>query len=164
MESTATTLRTYTCRELCQPEIFEDLYGTYSRKLYRYAYYHLNSNQKATVRSITALLYRIMHNLIVDQYRARKPASSVEEMLEVGIEIKDIKALDASKKAEFSLVLEGIEKLEEADRNLLLLRFIEDLPVTDIADMHGITENNASVRIHRALNKLKNIVNAQYAK
>src|SRR3990167_7794399 len=130
MESTATTLRTYTCRELCQPEIFEDLYGTYSRKLYRYAYYHLNSkedaedvlattfvrlweyvtaNQKATVRSITALLYRIMHNLIVDQYRARKPASSVEEMLEVGIEIKDIKALNASKKAEFSLVLEGIE-------------------------------------------------------
>lgn len=179
MSADKLNLHVKTCKELGKPEVFEQLFDAYSSKIHRYLYLHLSSkedaedalsttfvrlweyvagNPKTPIKSISALLYRIAHNLVIDQYRARKPAVSVEVMLEAGIELPEIKALDMNKQAEVSLVLKAFDKLEREDRDLLVLRFVEDMPVTDIAEIHSITENNASVRIHRALAKLREIV------
>lgn len=175
--------KVYTFGELRQSRAFEGLFDEYSQKIFRYLYLHLSSKEDAEdalsttfvklweylqkadrkdteIRNVSALIYRIARNLVIDQYRARRPSVSVEAMQENGIELPDIRSLDMSKRAELSLVLKTFERLERDERDLLLLRFIEDMPVTDIADIYDITENNASVRIHRALSKLKNIISA----
>lgn len=172
----------YTCKELCKIDKFEEIFDSYSKKLYRYLFLHLSSkeeaedmlsatftrfweyvtkeqNRKREVKNISAFLYRIARNLVIDQYRMRKPAISVDEMLESGLELPELKALDIDKKAEFSLVVSALEAIELNDRDLLLLRFVEDMAVRDIAELYDITENNASVRIHRALLKLREFVN-----
>ena len=174
--------KAYFAQDLCEPDVFEAVFDAYAGKLYRYIYLHTRSkedaedalsatfsrlweyvnkvqNTKVRIENVSALLYRIARNLIVDQYRRSKPAASVEEMLERGLEIPELKALSASLQAETALVLGAMNELSTDERDLLVLRFVEEAAVVDIAALYEITENNASVRIHRALNKLKDIVN-----
>lgn len=172
----------YTISDLQNPAVFEQVFDQWSPKLYRYALLHTRSkedaedvlsatflrlwdhvqkvsSQKSEVRSIGALLYRIARNLVIDQYRARKPTLSTDELLEQGIEFPELKSVNPNVKAELALVLDKMSALSQEERDLILLRFIEGMAVQDIAATYDITENNASVRIHRAMARLKEIVN-----
>lgn len=174
--------QSYTIQELQNPAVFEQVFDDWSPKLYRYALLHTRSKEdaedvlsatflrlwdyllkkarsKEQVASIGALLYRIARNLVIDQYRARKPALSTDELLEQGIELPEMKSANLNVQAELSLVLDKMAALSSEERDLILLRFIEGMAVQDIAASYDITENNASVRIHRAMAHLKEIVN-----
>lgn len=52
-------------------------------------------------------------------------------------------------------VREAIERLDEDDRRLVVLRGIEQNPVQEIATVLGLSENLVSVRYRRALAKLR---------
>lgn len=166
------------CKTLCDPEVFEKLFDHLSSKIFRYAFLRLSSQEDAedvlsgtflrvweyvqrheqeVVEHVEALIYRIARNLIIDQYRRRAPNISLDMLLEEGFELPDSAKNNPDKKAEYALALELLSQLEASERDLLLLRHVEGLPVVDIAAVYGITENNASVRIHRALRKLKDL-------
>jgi RNA polymerase sigma-70 factor (ECF subfamily) len=49
----------------------------------------------------------------------------------------------------------AIDRLPASYRNVLLLRDIEGLSIKEVAEMLGVSENNAKVRLHRARNALK---------
>ena len=49
----------------------------------------------------------------------------------------------------------AIERLPASYRNVLLLRDIEGLSMTEVAQMLEVSENNAKVRLHRARQALK---------
>ncbi len=49
----------------------------------------------------------------------------------------------------------GLSALSEEDLNLIELRYFEKLSFKEIAEILGITENNAKVRAYRILGKLK---------
>ena len=49
-------------------------------------------------------------------------------------------------------------KLYEPYSDILTLRFYYELEIREISEMIGITENNVSVRIHRALAALKSMI------
>lgn len=174
--------QTYAIQDLQQPAVFEQVFDAWSPKIYRYALLHTRSKEdaedilsatflrlwnhvsvvsgpKTVVSSMGALLYRIARNLVIDQYRTRKPTLSTDELLEQGIEFPEIKIIDSNVKAELALVLDKMSVLSQEERDLILLRFIEGMAVQDIAAAYDITENNASVRIHRAMARLKEIVN-----
>ena len=168
------------CRVLCDPATFSEVYDQFAEKLYRYAFLrlsskedaedvlsttflkfwdYLNKNTTRTLSNIPAFLYRIARNLIIDQYRARTPTLSVELLFEQGFELPaHADGVSIMKKAEYELVIGALSKLSDDDRDVLLLRFIDGLPVVDIAELYSITENNTSVRIHRALGRLKEIM------
>ena len=55
-------------------------------------------------------------------------------------------------------VRKAIDELDETYRDILLMRFIEDLPPQDIARISGLSENVVSVRIHRGVEKLRTLL------
>ena len=55
-------------------------------------------------------------------------------------------------------VRKAIDELDEAYREIVLMRFVEDLPPKDIARITGLSENVVSVRIHRGVEKLRTLL------
>jgi RNA polymerase sigma-70 factor (ECF subfamily) len=49
----------------------------------------------------------------------------------------------------------ALRRLSEADRDLLTLRFLEELPTEDVAAILGCSRANVYVRLHRALARLR---------
>ena len=48
------------------------------------------------------------------------------------------------------LLEEAVESLPDAYRTIFMLRDVEDMSTTDVADVLEITEDNVKVRLHRA--------------
>ena len=53
---------------------------------------------------------------------------------------------------------EEVQELEEEDMQFIEMRFFEKRAFKEIADIFGITENNAKVKTYRILEKLKKII------
>jgi RNA polymerase sigma factor (sigma-70 family) len=66
--------------------------------------------------------------------------------------------IDFESQSEFNIVKEHMLKLSDNDREILTLRYIEGLTPSDIAEIMKIRENTISVRINRAVFRLKEIV------
>lgn len=112
-------------------------------------------SQGKKVDNMRAMLYRIANNLIIDEYRKRKYDSldkmRDEEGFDIGFEIKrDIEAKD-----EYSQAMGLLERLPEKHRETLVMRHIDGLSIKEIAHLTHESENVISVRIHRAIEKLK---------
>jgi len=56
-------------------------------------------------------------------------------------------------------VRSAINLLKEKDRQVVILRYMHDMPYDQIVDIMGGTENSLKVRCHRALKKLKIALN-----
>ena len=106
------------------------------------------------IEMMKAFLYHVLNNLIVDQYRKRKTAS-LDVLLEKGYEPSTdehqrlIDTLDGEKAMGF------IENLDEKYREILRLRYVKHLSISEISLLTKQTKNTTSVQIHRALEKLK---------
>jgi RNA polymerase sigma-70 factor (ECF subfamily) len=99
-------------------------------------------------------LYTIARNLVIDWYRKAKE-QSLDMKQEAGYDPHDEKSFDAEFYAEHQEVLGAIEELDEKDKDILLLRYVEDLPPKDIANILHTTTNIVSVRINRAMKRLQ---------
>jgi RNA polymerase sigma-70 factor (ECF subfamily) len=152
--------------------------------LYRHAYFRLSDRERAydlvqdtflkawdyvagggTIRQYKSFLYRILHNLIIDEYRKKKSGSLdellenesvapiIEEMLSEGSVHETEQAYDDEALAE--KIRSRIPDLPEDYRVALTMRFIDGLSTGEIAEMVGVSENVVSVRIHRGVAKLR---------
>ena len=119
------------------------------------------SLQKGEVfKNERAFLYAIARNLIVDWYRKRKD-QSLDAALESGVDFKGDGAESVTKDSEIAEVITILEKLELEDREILLLRYVEGFSPKEIARLLSQSANVVSVRIHRALKKLQNIMGVE---
>ena len=57
--------------------------------------------------------------------------------------------------AQYQELLETINDLDEMDRELIMLRHVEGLDPKDIAQLYDESANVISVRLNRAMGKLK---------
>ncbi|MEK7099736.1 MAG: sigma-70 family RNA polymerase sigma factor, partial [Patescibacteria group bacterium] len=62
--------------------------------------------------------------------------------------------------AEHREVLEVIQQLDESSREALMLRYVDGLSPSEIAELSGETPNAISVRINRAIKKVKDLIRA----
>ncbi len=161
-----------------QKEYFISIYKEYSDKIFRHALFKLSDREKAKdvvqdtfvrlweyfvvekeIQNVQALLFRMATNLIIDSYRRRKTIS-LDALIDDGYDSSDDsksqkQAFDV---AEHKIVIEALNLLEPEQRDLLTLRFVDDLSVQEIALMTGERENTISVRIHRAIKQLQDIL------
>lgn len=118
-----------------------------------------------TVHEYRTFLYRVVHNLIVDEYR-KKRSSSLDALLEDETIADKIEAQMASgslAESEEALdwnlqlahVAEDIERLPEVYRAVLTMRFLDGLSIQEIAQALEVSHNVIMVRIHRGIAKLK---------
>lgn len=114
-------------------------------------------SQGKEVDNMRAFLYRIANNLIIDEYRKKKDESldrmRDEEGFDIGFDVmRDIETKDEHAKA-----VALLECLPDKYREALVMRHVDGLSVKDIAHLTHETENVISVRIHRAIEKLKTL-------
>lgn len=114
------------------------------------------------VREYRAFLYRILKNLIIDEYRKHK-TTSLESMmeaedgslLEARIPQDETNTLEsAMERLDGAAALATVAELPEVYREVLLLRYVDGLSPKEIAVRLEVSENVVSVRLHRGLKKL----------
>ena len=158
---------------------FLKAYEEYSDAIFRYSYYKTSNkelardltqetfmrsldylNQGKEIKSIRPFLYKTASNLIIDWYKKKKDKSvSLEELQEEGFQIKEASSRTPLLNAETSEVITVIKKMDESYRDAILMRYLGDLKLKEIAEIMGEKENVISVRIHRGLKKLRELLN-----
>lgn len=150
-------------------------------KIYRYCYFRMHQREAAeditqetflrflendTYRNTgrqLQYLYTIARNLCIDAYRNEKkrelPAGFPEET-EMGREMRVYEAAGEENPEErmvASLVLhQALEELAEEERELVLLRYVNQVPVGTIAGMLGISRFAVYRRLREAMRFLRN--------
>ncbi len=156
---------------------FTAIYLEYSDRIYRYLYIHtrnpyLSEDITSEVflrlwkkwRSIRfdfiqALLFKIARNILIDYWRKKKEKKefSLEEVIETGLEPRyDEDFIENIQKDENIRHINGaIAYLPKNLKDVVILRFIEDLSAKETALILKISEVNVRVLQYRALKKLK---------
>lgn len=107
-----------------------------------------------------AFLFRTAHNLIIDYYR-RKKSDSLDALTEDTGFTPVSEDTDAETAAEVARVHAALSKIPDEYRAPLQLRFVEGMQPKEIAEVLGLNVNVVSVRIHRGIAKLQDIINPQ---
>ncbi len=93
-------------------------------------------------------LYTIAKNLCADEFR-KKPVYNVED-------VEDTASGDTAEEWINNLVLRAaIEKLPREEQELLFLRYVNEISVTSICRMTGISRFSVYRRLSKALKRLK---------
>ena len=158
-------------------EAFGRLYDMNVDRVYRHIYYRVGNEQdaedltqqvflkawqaihryKKTASPFVAWLMTISHNLVVDFYRARKDTAHLEaEVLANGSALSPERAAEAS--FEQQRLRRAILQLGGDEQQVVILRFIEGFEFSEIASLMKKKEGNVRVILHRALVKLRDIL------
>ena len=164
---------------------FED----YSDALFRHARFRLSDRELAIdvvhdtftkawmyvrdgheIANFKPFLYKVLNNLIIDEYRKRKEAS-LDAMFEaegvdegtfddlIGNDVESlINTLDGKR------AIDSLRELPDVYREVIILRFIDQLRPREISELIEESENVVSVRIHRGIALLKNLIEKQEQK
>ena len=155
-------------------DAFGELYDRHVVRVYRHIYYMVGNAAEAEdltaqtfLRAWEAIeryqvrgapfvswLLRIAHNLGVSYLRSKRDSSELHDGI---VDTKERRDPEWSyqQTAEEELVREAILKLREEQRQVIILRFIEDLDYKEVAEIIG--KSVAAIRViqHRALNSLR---------
>ena len=113
----------------------------------------LRSTNMQHVVSPVAFLFRMLRNLVIDQHRRSKDEISLEEgaismETPTGRETTDLE----------TIILEALEKLPEADKEILVLNIYSGYKFGEIAEMLGKSSDAVWQQASRARTKLRTIV------
>lgn len=153
-----------------------EAYNEHSDAIFRYCFFRISDKEKALdfvsetfirmwkylldgneVKNTKTFLYAIAHNIIVDEYRKKKTVS-LDQIIEAGIEpyteVEEplFDALDSAR------VMECVKQLPESYSSIIIMRYVNDLSIQEIADTLKESENVISVRIHRGLAKIRELI------
>jgi RNA polymerase sigma-70 factor, ECF subfamily len=155
-------------------EAFGELYDRHVVRVYRHIYYMVGNAAEAEdltahtfMRAWEAIaryqvrgapfvswLLRIAHNMGVSHLRSRRESSELHDGIVDHKAYRDPEAA-YERTAEEELVREAILKLRPEQRQVIILRFIEDLEYPEVADIIGKTVAAVRVIQHRALTSLR---------
>ena len=111
------------------------------------------------IDNLRAFLYRVANNLIIDESK-KKTHASLESVVEAGGQFENaFKTKETlSISLEYKEIISLLKRLDEDYRRVVVMRYVEELPVKEIAKLLGVSENLVSVRLNRALNKLRHLI------
>ncbi len=159
-------------------KVFMESYEEFSDAIFRYTLFQTSNRQTAIdisqdtfiktwqylqkgqeIENIRAFLYRVAKNLIID-HRRKKKSYSLDEMTEYGVDFRTDEDLveDQQKEFEKQKVLKTIDNVDEKYREILILRYIEEMSIKEIGEVMDKSQNHVSVMIHRGIEKLKKLL------
>ena len=165
-------------------QAFERAFEAHSDELFRHASMRMSDRERAleltqecflrameytrkgqTIADMRPFLYRTLRHLIIDEYR-RKKSVSLEALSELGeTDPESLLPADESNTLEAAVgrfegvrVLAAVKRLPDAYAEVIDMRYVEGLTPREIANIIGESENAVSVRVHRALKKLREML------
>jgi len=155
---------------------FLALYDQFADAIFRYCYFRVSSRELAEdlmqesfmkawkylcdgheIDNPKAFLYKTAGNLVIDHYR-RKKESSLEALAEKGFDPQGDTASTITNYAAGREALLKLAELAPDHRDILILRYVDGLSIKEIAAAYGLSENAISVRVYRAIHKLKKLL------
>jgi RNA polymerase sigma-70 factor (ECF subfamily) len=155
-------------------EAFGELYDRHVVRVYRHIYYLVGNAAEAEdltgqtflqaweaieryqVRGapFVSWLLRIAHNLAVSYLRSKRERAQLHDGIVDDAPRRDPQEV-AERKSDEERVREAILRLRDEQRQVIILRFVEDLEYREVAEIIG--KSVAAIRViqHRALNALR---------
>ncbi len=167
-------------------ERFLKAFEEYSDALFRHAFLRISDRERAIdvvhdaytkvwayvrggheVENFRPFLYKVLNNLIIDEYRKTKE-SSLDALLEIeGVDEGSFSDLTSNTVESLAATLDGkqvfglVETLPDVYKEVIILRFVDELGPKEISVLIEETENVVSVRLHRALKLLRDLVESK---
>lgn len=164
---------------------FLKAFEEYNDALFRHALLRISNREKAVdlvhdtftkvwsyirdgyeIDSFRPFLYKVLNNLIIDEYRKRKE-TSLDALLErEGVDEGSFDELSESSVEMLAATIDGrkafelLEELPDQYREVILYRFVDQLGPREISELIEESENVISVRIHRGLKLLRQKIEA----
>lgn len=156
---------------------FAPIYDKYYEQIFRYCYQRLDSKEAAFdvtaqvfLKAMTNLkkyeykgvpftswLYRIATSELGNEYKKEQRARTINLLdhhsKDLCYEVKVSNPNDEHQ----SILVKALERLPERNLLIIEMRFFEKRSFKEIGEILEITENNAKVKLYRALDKLRAI-------
>lgn len=157
-------------------EAFGQLYDRYLQPIYGFIYYQVTNVQEAEdlteivfikafeklpdfrtakkMENFRAWLYRIARNTVIDHYRTAKPLTALDPEFPLA-------SGDAGPEERIQMdetvgrIRSALLEIDELYRQVIVLRFIQELNYAETSAALGLTENYIRVIQFRALRKLR---------
>jgi len=150
---------------------FLDNYNKYLDKIYTYVWYRVGFNKTLSedlcseiflkafknfetfdqTKSFQAWIYTIAKNHILNYYRTRGREVDLESALDLSS--NSLQKIDVNLESE--RVLKCINELDDCSKEIIILRYVDELDNKEIADILGKEVNAIRVQLSRALGKLR---------
>lgn len=178
--------QTTTTAEGNHEERFLAAFTEYNDALFRHATLRISDREKAIdlvhdtftkvwtyirnghdVENFRPFLYKVLNNLIIDEYRKQKEASLDALLERDGVDEGSFPELSESSVEALAATIDGkqamslIATLPDVYREVLLLRFVDGLGPREMSTLIEESENVISVRIHRGLKLLRDIIETE---
>jgi RNA polymerase sigma-70 factor, ECF subfamily len=166
-------------------ERFLKAFDEYNDALFRHAFLRVSNREKAVdlvhdtftkvwayirggyeIDNFRPFLYKVLNNLIIDQYRKRKEFSLDAMLEEEGVDEGSFEDLTESNTEALAATIDGrrafelLTELPDQYREVILYRFVDQLGPREISELIEETENVVSVRLHRGLKLLRSKIEA----
>lgn len=159
-------------------EAFGRIYDLLLDRVYRFIYFRVNNKEDAedlietvfmkmweglkgykdTGVPFEAWVFRIARNSVTDYYRTKKANLSTDEVLEVEDQsdsVEDIVEANLTKEK----VLEALKKLPDTYKEIITMKFIEELENDEISQILDKPVDQIRVLQSRALKSLRKVLN-----
>ncbi len=152
------------------------IYNAYFERIYRFVFYRVSHKETAEdltedifvklfkkLKNLEQLgafegwLFQIARNQVIDYYRRKKqlvPLEEIENTLEYETNLVDTVNL----KTEQTVFIKLLKELTPEQQQVIKLKFLEDIDNDIIAEMMNKTEGAIRVIQHRAIAKLKELI------
>jgi RNA polymerase sigma-70 factor (ECF subfamily) len=164
-------------------EVFIKVYDDFAADIYRFVYFkighseeakdltsmiflktwnHIQNNSLTNAGTLRALLYKVARTSIVDYYRETGSRLEVslddeENPIDLPDENKDLEG-DLDRSSDIARIKGKLPLLKEEYREIIVLKFVNDLDIDEISEVTGKTKGNVRVLLHRALAALKELL------
>lgn len=112
--------------------------------------------------SFKSWLFRIAHYRCIEFYRRKRPMDALDDVPEVACE-----ALNSEEHLAMShdnhLLIKAMQQLPLAQKSVIELKFFGQFTFDEIAELTGMSVNTAKSRMYGALEKLKYLMEVDYA-
>lgn len=150
--------------------------SAYEDAIFRFLYFRVNDRATAlditqdtftktwlylsrgnTIEHPEAFLYRSAKNALVDYYKKSK-SSSLDVLLDAGFDPGTFAVTDEILRQDDIQTVRGmLDDLDEESKQIIFLRYAEEKPIEEIANLYGKSVNAMTVRIHRIIKKLRDV-------
>lgn len=157
---------------------FGSLYDYYQPKIYRFVLIKVGRREEAEDLThqvflsawqnihnyknlgfpFSSWLYQIARNQIVDFYRTRKSEISLEKTDPEYFVAPASAQFGLADKMEMERVRSAISKLKPEYQDVIIMRFVEDIPIKEVATAMEKSEGAIKLLQHRAMKELKNLL------
>ncbi len=155
---------------------FEQFYKDNIDRIYRYVFFRVGHNEDVTQDLVSeifmkalrnfhkydpeisksAWIYRIAHNHLANYFRDKKPQVDVDD---VKYSLVGEDGRETLVQTEEQLQLEeALDQLDQDDRQLVTLKYIQGYSYKEMAEMIDKTSDALKVATHRAVKKLRGIM------